>query len=460
MTDADRKRELQALPAVGAVIERPAVKEAIREHGRAPALRAVREAIADARERVLAGETAQVTDSDVAARARRIARGTLAPVLNATGILVHTNLGRAPLAATALDAVRDVAAGYSTLEYDLDEGARGERHAHARDLLVDLTGAEDGLVVNNNAAAVLLALACLAAGREVVVSRGELVEIGGGFRIPEVLAQSGARLVEVGTTNRTHLRDYEQALGSDTALGLPSASRVALLLKVHRSNFAMVGFTAEVGVRELAALGRARGVLTVCDAGSGCLTADLAGKDEPTVRELVEGGADLVTFSGDKLLGGPQAGIVVGRARHVELLRRHPLMRALRPDKLCLAALLATLRLWRDDPASVPLMQLASIPAAELEQRCTRLAAAIGPSAQAVRTVARIGGGAAPLREIPSWGIALDIDDPDTFSARLRDGDPAIVGRIEAGALILDLRCVPAREDERIARAVSVAIDD
>jgi L-seryl-tRNA(Ser) seleniumtransferase len=280
-----------------------------------------------------------------------------------------------------------------------------------------------------------------------VVSRGELVEIGGGFRIPEVLAQSGARLVEVGTTNRTHLRDYERAIGPETAL----------LLKVHRSNFAVVGFTAEVSVRELSGLAKTRGIGLACDAGSGCLAPALAGPDEPTVRELVSAGADLVTFSGDKLLGGPQAGVIVGRRAWVEPLRRHPLMRALRPDKLCLAALLATLRSWRDEPEAVPVLRLASLPAAEIERRCRRIAeGALAGDARisVVPTVGRLGGGSAPLREIPSFGLRVATPDPDAFVARLRDCDPAIVARIEDGAAILDLRCVPEAADDLIAQAV------
>jgi L-seryl-tRNA(Ser) seleniumtransferase len=447
-TSGERQAALRALPAVSTVLARPAVREAAAALGLPTVTRAVRDVVEAVRQTVRAGGRGEVTDEGVCARARGLARGSLRPVLNATGVIVHTNLGRAPLAPAAIAAIAELGAGYATLEYDLEEGGRGERHGHARELLVELTGAEDAAVVNNNAAAVLLMLAALAARREVVVSRGELVEIGGGFRIPDVLAQSGARLVEVGTTNRTHLRDYERAIGPETAL----------LLKVHRSNFAVVGFTAEVSVRELSVLARTRGIALACDAGSGCFASALAGPDEPTVRELVSAGADLVTFSGDKLLGGPQAGIVVGRRAYVEPLRRHPLMRALRPDKLSLAALLATLRLWRDDPAAVPVLRLASIAAEEIERRCRSLAAgqlANDSRVSVVPTVARLGGGAAPLREIPSFGLRVAAPDPDALLARLRERDPAIVARIEDGAAILDLRCVPEAADDLVARALA-----
>ncbi len=312
-------------------------------------------------------------------------------MINATGVLVHTNLGRVPLAREALDAVEAVAAGYSTLEYDTAAGRRGHRDKHVTDLCRALTGAEDALVVNNNAAALLLALGTSAGGREAIVSRGELVEIGGGFRIPEVVQQSGARLREVGTTNRTRIADYEAAIGDDTAL----------LLKVHRSNFAIVGFTCDVDVASLAALAHGRGLPLVYDAGSGAMPAvsDLVG--EPAVADHVAAGADLVTFSGDKLLGGPQAGIVVGRRAMVERLRRAPLYRALRPDKMTLAALHATLRLWRDAPEKLPLVQMLRATVAEIEARCRGVVDRVTTPAQTtaeldvVSTSARVGGGAA-----------------------------------------------------------------
>ena len=441
----DTNEQLRSLPAVGVVLARPAAREAIARHGHAVVARAGREAIADARKLFAAGMKAEVSDADVVQRAAAIARGSLRSVINATGVIVHTNLGRAPLADEAVEAMNEVARGYTSLEYDLEKGARGERHGHARELLLELTGADDAVVVNNNAGAVLLALAATARGREVIVSRGELVEIGGGFRIPDVLAQSGAKLVEVGTTNRTHARDYEQAMSDDTAL----------VLKVHRSNFAIVGFTSEVSVKQLATLAHARKVPLAYDAGSGCLTDDLATKEEPTVRSLIGDGADLVTFSGDKLLGGPQAGIVVGRAALVDSIRRHPLMRALRPDKLCIAALVATLKLWRDAPDTIPIFRFATVAPEELEKRAKRIAGAL--SAEAVQTIARLGGGSAPLREIESWGVRLRSGDADALAARLRGYERPIIARIEDDAVILDLRCILPEHDELLVRAVTEA---
>ena len=282
-------------------------------------------------------------------------------MINATGVIVHTNLGRAPLAAAALDQVADVARGYSNLEYDLDAGGRGSRQTHVADLLRRLTGAEAALVVNNNAAAVMLALAALAEGREVIVSRGELIEIGDGFRIPDVLARSGAQLREVGTTNRTRAADYENAIGPETAV----------LLRVHQSNFRVVGFTEQPSVTELAQVAQSHKVVLVDDLGSGALV-DVG--DEPTARASLAGGADLVCFSGDKLLGGPQAGIVVGRADLVERLRRHPLQRALRADKLTLAALEGTLRLALDRPEEIPVLRMLREPPESVRARAERLA--------------------------------------------------------------------------------------
>src|SRR5207248_5347260 len=311
-------------------------------------------------------------------------------VINATGVIAHTNLGRAPLATAALERVRDAAGGYSNLEYDLSAGARGSRQDHVAPILRRLTGAEAALVVNNNAAAVLLALAALAEGREVLVSRGELIEIGDGFRIPDVLARSGARLVEVGTTNRTHAADYERAITPETAL----------LLRVHQSNFRVIGFTEQARVDELAQVALSHELVLVDDLGSGALV-DLG--DEPVARASLAAGADLVCFSGDKLLGGPQAGIVVGRAELVKRLRRHPLQRALRADKLTLAALEGTLGLYLDPERAareVPVLRVLHEPPETVRARAERLANAVGGEVE--ETVARVGGGALPLAELPS----------------------------------------------------------
>jgi L-seryl-tRNA(Ser) seleniumtransferase len=414
---------------------------------------AARRAIAERRAALVAGAEAggdaasgaAIDAAAVAARAAELARPALRRVINATGVALHTNLGRAPLAEAARRAIDEVARGYSNLEYDLDRGERGSRHDHLRGLLRELTGAEDALVVNNNAAATVLGLAALAAGREVVVSRGELIEIGGSFRLPEILALSGGTLVEVGTTNKTHRRDYEAAIRPATGL----------LLKVHRSNFAIVGFTSEVLAEELVALGRARGVATMIDLGSGAL-ADRESQRawglpaEPTVAETVATGADLVTFSGDKLLGGPQAGIAVGTRAAIAAARAHPLMRALRPDKLTLAALAATLACYRDgELARVPVLRALGAPAAALRAAADRLAAAIGAVPGITVAVepcrSTVGGGAMPTAELPSWAVTLRAEgggSADALDRGLRVAAVPVVGRIEDGRVWLDVRTI------------------
>jgi L-seryl-tRNA(Ser) seleniumtransferase len=371
-------------------------------------------------------------------------------VINATGVIVHTNLGRAPLAAAARAAVTDAAAGYCTLEWDPAAGARSSRHAHVDELLRELTGAEAALAVNNGAAAVLLAAAALAGpGRAIVVSRGQLVEIGGGFRVPEVIAQAGARLVEVGTTNRTRLADYERAIEADTGA----------ILRAHPSNFRQLGFVEEVAIEELCTLGPP----VIDDVGSGLLADELALlRDEPPVRRSVGAGAALVCFSGDKLLGGPQAGLMVGRADAVERAKRHPLARALRLDKLGLAALEATLRLYRDPEAAlaeIPVLAMLRAPADVLGARAERLAAEIGAAAEVVSSTAKVGGGALPLLELPGPAVAVSISGlgPDELAARLRAGDPPVVGRIEADRLLLDPRTMSDAEVSEASRAVRAA---
>ena len=387
-----------------------------------------------AREEIRAGADpgdlrARLTDELAAAR-----RPALRRVLNATGVLVHTNLGRAPLAEGALARVRE-AAGYTNLEYDLSSGSRGSRQDHLAPLLRRLTGAEAALVVNNNAAAVLLALAALAEGREVVVSRGELIEIGDGFRIPDVLARSGARLVEVGTTNRTRAADYERAIGPDTAL----------LLRVHQSNFRVVGFAEQPGVAELAAVARRHELPLLDDLGSGALV-EVEG--EPTPSAALAAGADLVCFSGDKLLGGPQAGIVAGRADLVEQLRRHPLHRALRSDKLTLAALEGTLSLYLDRPDEIPVLRMLREPAADVRARAERLAKATGGAVE--ETVARVGGGALPLAELPSFACAVE----EELAAALRTHEPPVIAVVRDGRTLLDCRTLSDAEADEVAQAV------
>jgi len=359
-------------------------------------------------------------------------------VINATGVIVHTNLGRAPLAAAALEQVVDAARGYSNLEYDLEAGGRGSRQSHVAELVGRLTGAEAALVVNNNAAAVMLALATLAEGREVLVSRGELIEIGDGFRIPDVLTRSGARLHEVGTTNRTRAADYENAIGPETAV----------LLRVHQSNFRVVGFTEQPQLQELADVARAHELVLVDDLGSGALV-DIG--DEPTARASLAAGADLVCFSGDKLLGGPQAGIIVGRADLVERLRRHPLQRALRADKLTLAALEGTLRLALDAPDEIPVLRMLREPSEAVRARAQRLAGLVGGDVE--ETVARAGGGALPLAELPSFACAVE----ESLAATLRAGEPPVIGIVRDGRLLLDCRTLADPEVEEVAAAVAVA---
>ncbi len=419
----------------------PSVDELAREVADPLAVDAARAVLERAREEIRAGfEPGDLTDRlrDELAAARRPA---LRRALNATGVVVHTNLGRAPLADAALERIRDVGRGYSNLEYDLSAGTRGSRQDHVAGLLRRLTGAEAALVVNNNAAAVLLALAALAEDREVLVSRGELLEIGDGFRIPDVLARSGARLVEVGTTNRTHLADYERAVGPETAL----------ILRVHQSNFRVVGFTSLPATETLAELAHRHELPLVDDLGSGALV-DIP--DEPSARDSLEAGADLVCFSGDKLLGGPQAGIVIGRADLVEQLRRHPLQRALRADKLTLAALEGTLGLYLDPARAwreVPVLRMLVEPIADVEARARRLAELVGGGVE--ETVGRVGGGALPLVELPSFAAAVEED----LAAPLREADPPVIGVLRDGRLLLDCRTLADSEVDEVAASVAAA---
>ena len=422
---------LRDLPSVDALLD----DERLSAEPHALALEAARAALAGAREEIRAG----VDPGDLVERVREelalARRPSLRRVLNATGVLLHTNLGRAPLAGAALERVIEIGGGYSNLEYDLAEGARGSRQHHLALLLRRLSGAEASLVVNNNAAAVLLALAALAEGREVVVSRGELIEIGDGFRIPDVLARSGARLREVGTTNRTTSSDYEQAIGPETAL----------LLRVHQSNFRQVGFTERPRVTELAAVADRHGLVLVDDLGSGALVG-LDG--EPTPASSLAAGSDLVCFSGDKLLGGPQAGIMVGRADLVEQLRRHPLQRALRADKLSLAALEATLALYVSRPDEIPVLRMLREPAEAVRMRAERLAALVGGAVE--ETIARIGGGAMPLGQLPSFACAVE----EELAPALRAHERPVIAIVRDGRTLLDCRTLTDAEAEEVARAV------
>jgi L-seryl-tRNA(Ser) seleniumtransferase len=447
---------LRQLPSVDRLMEHAAAE---RDLERWSLLAAARAELLATRAALLAGQACETDlpalSARVRARVKRLEQPFPRRVLNATGVVLHTNLGRAPLAPGAADAAREAALGYSNLELDLARGERGSRVERAAELLCILSGAEAALVVNNNAAAVLLAVDALAAGREVLLSRGELVEIGGSFRVPEILEQGRARLREVGTTNRTHLRDYEAALSESTGL----------LLKVHRSNFEMRGFTSEVSVRELAGLGARVGVPVVVDRGSGTLL-DLRpyGLPEAPVQEELREGADLVLFSGDKLLGGPQAGIAIGRHQAIERMRRSPLARALRCDKLQLAALDWTLRALLSGEAveRIPVLRMLTESAERLAARASvlaRLALAAGwRKVQVEAEPSRVGGGSLPELELPGYVVRIDPEgDPDALARALRAADPPLVGRVRGDALLLDVRTLEPGELELAARALRQA---
>jgi L-seryl-tRNA(Ser) seleniumtransferase len=369
------------------------------------------------------------------ARSHSAAQPSLRPLINATGVIIQTNLGRAPLSEAALHAMREVGLGYSNLEYDLDAGERGSRAAHLTGLLCRLTGAEAALAVNNNAAAIYLVLSALALGRDVIISRGQAVEIGGGFRIPDVLRQSGATLIEVGTTNRTYARDYADAIGPQTAL----------LMRIHTSNFRLTGFIHETLLADMAEVARAHGVALLDDLGSGTLlpTAPYGLAPEPTVQESLAAGADLVTFSGDKLLGGPQAGLIVGRAMLIAKLRSHPLARALRVDKITLAGLEATLLSYLNGRATsdIPVWRMIAATPELLRARAERIAVAIGGDAMVLACASAVGGGSLPGETLPSFAVALG-GPPDDLARRLRQGIPPVIGRIADGRLLLDVRTV------------------
>ena len=448
--DGGKNALLRSLPSIEQLLHRPSLEPRLSGVPRARAVAALRLAVDEARARLLRGEERPFEDSDVEEALHQLATPNLRPVLNATGVVLHTNLGRAPLAAEAVARVAAVARGYSNLEYDLDEGERGSRYAPLIGLLTQLTGAEDALVVNNCAGAVLLVLAALASGKECVVSRGELVEIGGGFRVPDVMRQSGARLVEVGTTNRTRRSDYEAALTPDTGL----------LVKVHRSNFALVGFTEEVSVAELAALGRSRAVPVFQDLGSGALVP-LQGEglsSELTVPMAVAAGADVVAFSGDKLLGGPQAGLLVGRKALLSRIKAHPLTRALRVDKMTVAALEATLELYRDGrPEAVPTVRLLSQRPEELRTRAEHLQGLLAArqiSARVAAVSGQVGGGAMPLARLPSFACILRVGRPELFLERLRGAQVPVIGRVSDEEVVLDVRCLAEEELAQVAEAV------
>ncbi len=452
------QQELRKLPSVDKVLQTDQIRQLIEDKGRYLVLHSVRHTIEQARRDITEGRpslplTALV--ERVIEDVQTSQRPTLCPVINATGVIIHTNLGRAPLSDDARTAMALAAEGYTNLEYDLDLGRRGSRYVHAEELLRHLTGAGGGLLVNNNAGAVLLALTALARGQEVIISRGQLVEIGGGFRIPEVMAESGVRLLEVGTTNRTRIEDYEEAVSEETAL----------LMRVHHSNFKMLGFTEQATLSELVDLARHRGLLVVEDLGSGTLldTAPFGLAHEPTVQESVEQGADLVCFSGDKLLGGPQGGLIVGRGDLIASLRRHPLARALRVDKTTIAGMQATLLHYLREEVTdkVPVWRMISLRLEEIQQRADVLAErlkAMGAEVEVVFGLSTVGGGSLPGETLPTRLVALQPPSPNRLAHRLRTGEPAVVGRIEGGRFLLDPRTVLAREENELLMALERAL--
>ena len=458
MLETGKRELLRALPAVDAVIRSPAAQDLASRHGTKATTAVVRGLLQRAREEILAGGEPEVSEESVLAGATNILAGRgLRRVVNATGVVLHTNLGRSVLSERAVEAAVAAATSYSNLEYDLASGRRGSRYDHAVPLLRELTGAEDALVVNNCAGATLLALCAVVAEAvaeasgepEVIVSRGQLIEIGGGFRIPEVLSLSGARLREVGTTNRTRLSDYERAINENTRA----------ILWVHPSNFEIQGFTESVGVAELSTLG----LPVVADVGSGALFGI---GDEPRVEAVVAEGASLVTFSGDKLLGGPQAGIAVGEHRWISAMRRHPLARALRADKLCLAALEATLTAYLEETAreDLPTLKMLHASLEEMKEKADRLAERLAENAPNIAvdvapSIAWSGGGTLPLHEIPSYAVRLESrsgDDTEAMSEKLRSADPPVVGRVGEGRLWLDVRTLLDGDEGAILEAVGI----
>ena len=464
-----RQARLRSLAAVDEVLREPAVEELLARYPRALVADAVRAVLDRLRREILEGgdaAAAEAADLAPAALVPWIARlldaavtPSLRRVINATGVVVHTNLGRALLPRAAAEAVVSAAMGYSDLEYSLARGERASRQDHVHDVLCTVTGAEDALAVNNNAAAVLLALAATARGGEVLVARGQLVEIGDGFRIPDILRESGAELVEVGTTNRTYLRDFASAW----------SERTRAILRVHTSNYRIVGFTTEPTLEELAGLAHERGAVLVDDLGSGALAGLDLFAEEPALTDSIAAGADIVTFSGDKLLGGPQAGIAVGRAAAVDTMRRHPLARALRIDKLDLAALDVVLRLYLDPQravAEIPTLAALAQTATEVRDRAGRLrdlivsAGVPGDRLELVDTVARAGAGALPVTEVPSVAVAasVPVGEADARAELLRRGAPAVVCRVQDGRLLFDLRAVGEDELEELAGAALVAL--
>jgi L-seryl-tRNA(Ser) seleniumtransferase len=448
------------LPSVDRLLQDEVLRRVAAELGAASAADAARAELAQRRSDLAVADGDVSIEEIVAAAAQRAYAGlqsSLRRVINATGVIIHTNLGRAPLSDATIAAMSEAGRGYSNLEFDLDAGERGSRYDHLENLICRVTGAEAAIAVNNNAAALLLTLSALATGREVVISRGQLVEIGGGFRIPDVMAQSGATLVEVGTTNRTYARDYEAAIGEATVA----------VMRVHASNFRVIGFVASAGLEELAGLAHERGLLLLDDLGSGCLldTRAYGLAPEPTPQASLAAGADLVLFSGDKLLGGPQAGIIAGRRDLIAQLRRHPLARALRLDKATIAGLNATLLHYLKGEAEreVPVWRMIATPVAELNERALGWAKGVSSKSEVVDGRSMIGGGSLPEESLPSRLLAIATADGgalESLARGLRRGPTPVIGRVEHGRLLLDPRTVDPRDDDELVALLNEALKD
>lgn len=457
--------ELRKLPGVNNLLQHPELAQLVNAHGHELVVQAIRAELEAARQQVLAGDISPSTEALVRGTIVRLSaelRPSLQPVINATGVIIHTNLGRALLSQRARQAMLQAASAYSNLEYELESGQRGSRYVHAADLLGRLSGAEAAVVVNNNAGAVILALTALAKGRQVIIGRSQLVEIGGGFRIPEIMAQSGAHLVEVGTTNRTYIRDYEQAIDPE---------QTALLLVVHHSNYQITGFTSQPNLTELADLSRRYHIPLMKDLGSGTLldTTPYGLAHEPTIQESLAAGVDLVTASGDKLLGGPQAGLILGKKELIEQLKKHPLIRALRVDKTTLAALQATLLAYLENKAveEIPVWRMIAAEVKPLGRRARRwqtvlqrLALPPDVSIRVVDSVSTVGGGSLPGQTLPTKALTISAEFIEALARRLRQADPPIITRIEADQLLLDPRTVLPEQDQTLLTVLKSVLAD
>lgn len=445
MTESEKRADLRKLPSVNALLQAPDGEELVEEYGHALTVSAIRQVLTDIRKKVGAEQGTiplpELIVQDVQSILQAWTNLTLEPVINATGVILHTNLGRAPLSTDTINAMQKIAQGYSTLEYDLDEGKRGSRYIHTEDLLKRITGAEAGLVVNNNASALLLILSALSYRRRTLISRTQLIEIGGGFRIPEVMTQSGAVLEEIGTTNRVHIEDYQRAIESEP---------VKLVMRVHRSNFKLMGFTAEPTLEEIIAVAHAADLPVVDDLGSGSFldTAEYGLAHEMTVMESLAAGSDLVCFSGDKLLGGPQAGIIVGKKALVDKLRKHPVARAVRADKMALSGLSATLLHYLKGEAerNIPIWQMISMKSPVIKSRAEQWSRMLR-GARVVKGESAVGGGSLPGERLPTYLVALPVSQPDKFLMRLRQSRPPIIARVEDGQVMIDPRSVLAQQE-------------